>query len=46
MSISALKTLISLSGTQRYVAREEDDGEERGKGYAALLNMYTSIKIL
>lgn len=46
MAISALETLISLSGTQSHAARKEDGKEGRGVGYAAVSRMYTFIKIL
>lgn len=46
MSISGHETLISLNGTQSCVAMKEGGGKERGVGYAAVLKMYTSIKIL
>lgn len=35
MSISGHETLISLNGTQSYVAKKEGGGKERGVGYAA-----------
>lgn len=44
MAISALQTLISLSGTQGLAARKKDGGEWREVGYAAVSRMYI-IKI-
>lgn len=44
MAISALETLISLSGTQSHAARKKDGGECRGVGSAAVPRMHTSIK--
>lgn len=45
MTISALETSISLSDTQSHADRKQDGGEGRGVGYAAVLRMYTFIKI-